>query len=294
MNNDVTGKEINKSECVGDELLIFPKTTYEIILKQENGAELWSLYSFYYYTAKWQKTDCTKATTSYTAKGLGWTEDKVRKHKKQLISLGLIEDMQKRSGDNTKIAGHYIKIKYVMWTNLHSENPRGLEIKTVDERETNALNTINRNALNTGKEMLTPVFPKKKEYTPEFLTFWELYPKKENKVDAFKCYQRRIKEGVTPEMILNHTKGYSRKLEAEQTELRYTKNPSTFLNQIDFTELPHYRISISTSKKPDNYLAPSDPDKYDNIQEKQALRRKRLAEEEQRRNGQNVFGTLPA
>jgi hypothetical protein len=66
---------------------------------------------FYYYTAKCQKTNQIKANIDYTAKALRWTEDKVRKTKKALISLGLVEDLVKRNERNS-ITGHYIKFLY--------------------------------------------------------------------------------------------------------------------------------------------------------------------------------------
>lgn len=77
-----------------------------------------------------------------------------------------------------------------------------------------------------------------KGYSVEFLSFWELYKKKTDKLYAFTCYKRLLKDGILPDMIFNHLVEYDKKLTAEQTELQFIKNPSTFLNKTDFKETP--------------------------------------------------------
>ena len=92
--------------------VVIPKATYDVILKEDEPAGLLALYNFYYYTAVWQKTNQPKATTSYVAKGLKITEVRVRRYKKGLIKVGLIEDVRIRNKDNTRIKHHFIKVKY--------------------------------------------------------------------------------------------------------------------------------------------------------------------------------------
>ena len=141
---------------IENELIIFTKQTYDAFLKSDNPAELIALYSFYYYTAKWQKTNQPKCTTGYTANGLKWSESKIRKFKKELIDLGLIEDIALRDEHN-KIAGHYIKLNYILkqstLTNFHTiENPQCGNGDSVEDLRTNALSDNNLNALNTGNK----------------------------------------------------------------------------------------------------------------------------------------------
>ena len=97
---------------IENQLVILTKQTLDIFLRQDNPSELIALYTFYYYTAKWQGTNQPKCTTSYVANGLHWSENKVRKVKKQLIEFGLIEDIQVRDLFN-KITGHYVKMNYI-------------------------------------------------------------------------------------------------------------------------------------------------------------------------------------
>lgn len=75
-------------------------------------SELNSLYDFYLYTAKWQKTNQVKATTGYVANHFGWHKDKVKKRKKELTEMGLIENVAVRDHEN-KISGHYILVKFL-------------------------------------------------------------------------------------------------------------------------------------------------------------------------------------
>lgn len=113
-----------------EEPIVLSKPLLDLILKQERPAELIALYIFYYYTAKWQRTYRLKATTSYVSKGLGWGLEKVRRTKKQLIQMGLIEDVVSRDLAN-KITGHYIQIRFTPMNDptlrvFHRvENPEG-------------------------------------------------------------------------------------------------------------------------------------------------------------------------
>lgn len=84
----------NQHNFIENELIILTKQTLDIFLKQENPDELIALYTFYYYTAKWQATNQPKCTTDYTAGALNWNRNKVCRVKKQLINFGLIEDLR--------------------------------------------------------------------------------------------------------------------------------------------------------------------------------------------------------
>lgn len=141
---------------IENELIIFTKQTYDAFLKSDNPAELIALYSFYYYTAKWQKTNQPKCTTGYAANGLKWSESKIRKFKKELIDLGLIEDIALRDEHN-KIAGHYIKLNYILKQStlkeIHTiENPQCGNSDSVGKKGTNALSDNNINALSTNNK----------------------------------------------------------------------------------------------------------------------------------------------
>ena len=140
------------------EPIVLSKITSDIFLKQENPAELIALYWFYYYTAKWQGTNQAKATTLYAAKGLKWSENKVRRVKKQLIKLELIEDRRGERNKKGAFGNCYIYVKFIWWNkekiNKFNDNdpqhfPQGGKTDTVVDYKGNALSTNNLNALRT-------------------------------------------------------------------------------------------------------------------------------------------------
>jgi hypothetical protein len=133
--------------------------------KENKPSDLLALYAFYYYTAKWQKTNQPKATTNYAANGLKWTTDRIRNTKKVLIKLGLIENVISRNEENT-ITGHYIKINFI-WSQTHTnENqyhgnstlrgkPECGASQSVGLGTPNALSSSNGNALSSSKQSLS-------------------------------------------------------------------------------------------------------------------------------------------
>ncbi len=152
-----------QQDFLENNLIILTKQTLDIFLKQENPSELISLYTFYYYTAKWQETNQPKCTTDYVAQGLHWNRHKVVKVKKQLLEFGLIEDVRIVDQETKRVKGYYIKINYILKKDTVSKiqcaqnppsgngaknNPRPSvpKIDRVDSRHTNALSAGNLNA----------------------------------------------------------------------------------------------------------------------------------------------------
>jgi len=68
-------------------------------------------------------------------------------------------------------------------------------------------------------------------YTPEFEQFWAIYPRKEVKGKAYKCWNARTKEGVDIETLLLCSKNYSELCAKEGKETKYIKLPATFLSK---------------------------------------------------------------
>ncbi len=74
--------------------------------------------------------------------------------------------------------------------------------------------------------------PKKRrgvEYSEDFQVWWEGYPLKEGKKDAFSAYKTRMKEGFTPAELLTARDRYLQQLKIKQTELKFYKMAKTFL-----------------------------------------------------------------
>ena len=139
-----------------EEPIVISKALLDLLLKQDKPSDVIALYIFYYYTAKWQKTNQVKSTTGYTAQGMKWTEKRVRLTKKTLLRLGLIED---KVGQNQQglVVGHYVKVNFIRSKNHTVEKSPSEEPTTptknhsVDNRRPNALSDDKENALSSGK-----------------------------------------------------------------------------------------------------------------------------------------------
>ena len=186
---------------IENNIMILSKPTMDLFLKQKKPSDLISLYMFYYYTAKWQKTNQPKATTSYAAKGLKWSKDKIRRIKKKLIDLHLIEDIKSRD-ENNKITGWYIKLRY-LWgenaTNDVIENshpqgfPEGGKSQRVENEGTNALSVNNLNALSVNNKIHI------KEKAGMVFNYYKRLTDKNRITKIPKQLTARLKEGFTKE-----------------------------------------------------------------------------------------------
>ncbi len=85
------------------------------------------------------------------------------------------------------------------------------------------------------KVKLSKVKLSKVNISNDFDTFWNIYPRKEDRKRAVKTYCSLLKQEITPEQILNHTQKYAEQCKIDYTERRFIKLPSTFLNATDFT-----------------------------------------------------------
>lgn len=72
--------------------------------------------------------------------------------------------------------------------------------------------------------------PKAEGYSKDFEEFWEVYPRKVGKGDAYKKYKTRVKDGWSPAELLEAAKNYRTKVLNERTESQYIKHPKTFLS----------------------------------------------------------------
>ena len=71
---------------------------------------------------------------------------------------------------------------------------------------------------------------KRKNYATEFECFWEVYPRKADKGEAYKKYLTRLKDGWSPEQLLTAAKKYRAQIIANRTDQKYIKLCKTFLS----------------------------------------------------------------
>lgn len=91
-----------------------------------------------------------------------------------------------------------------------------------------------------------------------FLTFWDKYPRKDNKGYAYKKYLARIRSGYTAAELLFACEQYAAECKREGTERKYIKLASTFLSDsLPFTDY----LKKGETPTGDKY-APVDGDPY--------------------------------
>lgn len=262
---------------IENELIIITKQTFDAFLRSDFPADLIALYNFYYYTAKWQETNQPKCTTGYTAEGLKWSEAKVRRAKKELMRLGLVEDVQQKV--NGKVTGCFIKLNYILKqetinhpydfsqcgkneenNQIHPNDfPQGGNAHRVENLQTNALSSNNINALNAdninalssdtlASESNSAQKSSLKEIENDFEEVWKIYPKKQGKEAAKKAYIKARKAGVSKLDIVTGLLRYKDFIKANRTEDRYIKHGSTWFNQKCWED--DYSIADKASSNP--------------------------------------------
>lgn len=270
---------------IENELIIITKQTFDAFLRSDFPADLIALYNFYYYTAKWQETNQPKCTTGYTAEGLKWSEAKVRRAKKELMRLGLVEDVQQKV--NGKVTGCFIKLNYILkQETVHHTNdfpqggnesnhpydfPQGGNVHRVENLQTNALSPNNINALSADNinalssdtlaaEIDTKAKSSLKELEKDFEEVWKIYPKKQGKEAAKKAYIKARKAGTSNCEIVAGLTQYIAFIRANNTSERYIKHGSTWFNQKCWED--DYSINQSSANKSTNNTVPTEDD-YD-------------------------------
>lgn len=194
---------------VNQEPIVLSKPTLDLFLRQNNPGDLIALYTFYYYTAKWQRTNQPRCTEKYVMKGLKWGRDKLRKTKKQLKDFGLIEDLAAKDEKTGRVKSHYIAVSFI-WTKekvdqIHTtENPTGGLSHPMDNQPTNALSSNKGNALssnNRNKDTIVSSAPDQEQLvqptksfspqTEQIINWWNTLLKatKHTRSDT-KVYQR--------------------------------------------------------------------------------------------------------
>ena len=68
------------------------------------------------------------------------------------------------------------------------------------------------------------------KYTPEFEAAWKEYPRKDDKSDAFKAYQKNVNPDEHQDAIMAISK-YRAKLDRDGSEARFIKHGATFFNE---------------------------------------------------------------
>lgn len=134
--------------------------------------------------------------------------------------------------------------KYVDGKRKNAERQRGFRKKKKAESndDSNSDNNGDSNVTVTSDE------PKKKSnYSADFESFWQIYPRKDDKGMAYKKYRARLNDGFSPEQLLSAATRYAEQIRRDRTEKKYTKQAKTFLSDtLPFTD---YLPSLQESQE---------------------------------------------
>lgn len=70
---------------------------------------------------------------------------------------------------------------------------------------------------------------KEKTYTCVFERLWSMYPRKQEKANAYRCYKARLSDGFPEDALITAVKRYADECKKNKTERRYIKLAATFL-----------------------------------------------------------------
>ena len=133
-----------------------------------------------------------------------------------LIDIGYIEDVDGR------LKFHNWDIWQVEWYKLMENRQKWRE----DYKKKKEM----KNTGNTEETEPPKRIKKKNDYPEDFEKFWQVYPRRIGKGEAYKCYKARVNDGWSPENLVQAAERYALQVEKMHTEEKYIKHPKTFLS----------------------------------------------------------------
>ena len=88
--------------------------------------------------------------------------------------------------------------------------------------------TVDTGKVSIGKDSIGKV--NNKIYPSSFDEFWQNYPRKQDKGQAYKCYQARLNDGYNEDQLLTACINYAAECDHDKREKKYIKVASTFLS----------------------------------------------------------------
>ena len=94
--------------------------------------------------------------------------------------------------------------------------------------------------------------PEEPKYSKDFEEFWEAYPRKIGKGEAYKKYKSRRKDGFSETELLTAARNYAIQCKRQHTDQQYIKHPKTFLSDnTPFVDYIPKETKTETPQEPD-------------------------------------------
>ena len=124
------------------------------------------------------------------------------------------------------------------------------DTETAKRQQKDNEKTAKKQRKNTTKNDKNVKNDKKNKYSCAFEEFWKEYPRKIEKIGAYKNWQTRLREGYKPEQLITAAKNYAAYCKQNGTEIRYMKHPKTFIGPSKPFEEFLKPIAIAVEQKP--------------------------------------------
>lgn len=183
------------------------------------------------------------ASNNYFAELYEVSPQAISKWISSLEKNGFIKCKYLYNGKEIKQRNIYITVSTNdLWVSTNDEEGINKRLKGYQQKikDNNTINNTNNNKKELQQETQTSF--------DSFDNFYTQYPKKTNKTDARKTFNRLIKSGVTLESILSKLTIYKKQIEKDQTEIKYIKNPQRFLNCLEDYEAEEEKKPVSEKK----------------------------------------------
>lgn len=150
----------------------------------------------------------------------GWNQKTVRSYLKMLENEQMVTTNRTPKGTTVTIV-NYERYQLDGTTDRTTERTTDGTTERTTERTTEGIQKKN---IKNDKEC------KRNIYTCAFEDFWEVYPRKKDKGNAFKKFNARLNSGFSEVELIEAAKKYADECAKNHTEERYIKHPSTFLS----------------------------------------------------------------
>lgn len=225
-----------------NEPIVLSKHLLDLLLKEDNPAELIALYVFYYYTAKWQHTDQVRATNTYVIQGLHWGTEKIKLRKTKLVELGLIKNIIKKD-QNGLFSGHYVYVNVLpSQENLHDYRSPFMESECINTLIPNSRNTTS--SIEDVEESIS---------LKHFEDFWKLYPRKDSKGYALSIWSKLCKKKERPTWIQIKKAIFAQIKSDRWQDKKFIPIASTWLNQTRWLDDPKELIKYDRNTNEQSY-----------------------------------------
>jgi predicted transcriptional regulator with HTH domain len=164
-------------------IVIHQHLIQKFMKQDKHFANLLALYTFYIYHAQLQNTNQPLATDEFTRKGLNWALERVKKTKRLLKDLGIIEVVQKKKYYYIHLFFIYTKKKItkILNKNIAEEKPKEVKINEEPKQKSEFEKLLIKSKINQTKidtiraSILSIKGIEKYKFNPNILAKWIIY-----------------------------------------------------------------------------------------------------------------------